>query len=124
MADSHEVTTQSITLVNNEASTTILKGYAVTWAGTLATSPVDFAGVNRFDAEPGEPMTVVQGRVWVKFNGTPGANVELSVHTDGTFDAAVATDIVVGTQKEAAIVSYPTLGMAAIVGPSYVKPAP
>lgn len=123
MANQYEITTRTVNLVNNEASATIPKGTAVTWAGLIATTHVGFCGVNRFECEPGEPMTAVLGRVYVEYNGTPGAGVELAIHTDGTFDAAIAGDVVVGTQAEVAVTGglEPGLGIAAIEGNQYIK---
>jgi hypothetical protein len=114
--------TRRVNIISTEASATIDRGEAVTAWGKLATSPVGMIGVAEFDIAAGEAGAAVCGRVHVKYNGTPGANVELSVHTDGTLDAAVSTDIVVGYQLEAVIVDSPALGIAWVEGPSYVKP--
>jgi len=125
MSNSTETIVHEFTIVSTETSTTIPRGYAVTAWGKLAASPLGVVGVAKWDAEAGQAITVVQGDVFVKFNGTPGTNVELSVHTDGTFDAAVATDVVVGSQLQPVIADEPALGKAWILGghPTYVKPA-
>lgn len=124
MSETYARTDSSRTITNTH-SATISAGYCVDIDGALATSVAKLAGVVLFDAEVGEPMTVQTGRVRVKFTGTPGAGVELTVNTDGTLKAAVSTETVIGFQAEVVTVDEPALGMAEVLSTGdvpYIKP--